>query len=321
VNREQVEKVANAVLYEGYMLYPYRPSAIKNKQRWSFGILYPPGYDEVRCGTERCFMHSECLIQAKENASIHCQLRFLQLISRQTTQPPASSNDVMERSVEFTLEVKEGLRQEFRFTFSANQTVERSLENFQEAEESDDSQHQITATISASVQEMRSGLIKLTIEVTNTTSSSHHLLDRNRALEHAMLSAHTILKLRNGEFVSLMDPPSDFRNEIAGCSNVGNFPVLAGEEGQHDTLLCSPIILYDYPQIASESAGDFFDATEMDEMLTLRVMTLTEEEKDEMRLAGGHARDLLLRTEQSAREQLARTHGTIRSMRPMNEEQ
>ena len=50
-------------------------------------------------------------------------------------------------------------------------------------------------------------------------------------------------------------------------------------------LLCSPIILYDYPQIAPESAGDFYDATEMDEMLTLRVMTLTDDEKNEMRRA------------------------------------
>ena len=46
MNRELAMKVANAVLYEGYMLYPYRPSAIKNRQRWSFGILYPPAYEE-----------------------------------------------------------------------------------------------------------------------------------------------------------------------------------------------------------------------------------------------------------------------------------
>ena len=85
-------------------------------------------------------------------------------------------------------------------------------------------------------------------------------------------------------------------------------------------LLCSPIILYDYPQIAPESAAEFCDATEMDEMLTLRVMTLTDEEKNEMRLADDHFRNLLQRTEQSAREQLMRTHGTIRSLRPVSGE-
>jgi hydrogenase maturation protease len=81
-------------------------------------------------------------------------------------------------------------------------------------------------------------------------------------------------------------------------------------------MLCSPIVLYDYPQIAPESASDFYDATEMDEMLTLRVTTLTDAEKEEMRLSCDQARDLLQRTEESAREQLMKTHGAIRSLRP-----
>jgi hypothetical protein len=97
---------------------------------------------------------------------------------------------------------------------------------------------------------------------------------------------------------------------------VGNFPVLVGEEGDRDMMLCSPIVLYDYPQIAPESAGDFYDSTEMDEMLTLRVMTLTDNEKTEMRNADDRVRDLLQRTEETAREQLMRTHGTIRGLRP-----
>jgi len=85
-------------------------------------------------------------------------------------------------------------------------------------------------------------------------------------------------------------------------------------------LLCSPIVLYDYPQIAPESASDFYDATEIDEMLTLRVMTLTDDEKNAMRHADDHVRNLLQRTEQTAREQLIKTHGTIRSMRPVSEQ-
>jgi hypothetical protein len=81
----------------------------------------------------------------------------------------------------------------------------------------------------------------------------------------------------------------------------------------------APIILCDYPQIAPESARDFHDCTEMDEMLTLRIVTLTDEEKDEMRLASERARHLLESTEQNAREQLIRTHGTIRSLPRVNE--
>jgi len=144
-------------------------------------------------------------------------------------------------------------------------------------------------------------------------------ITRDKALLNCMLSAHVILSVEGGEFVSLLDPPAEFRSVVASCRNVGNFPVLVGAEGERDMMLCSPIVLYDYPQIAPESAGDFFDATEMDEMLTLRVITLTDGEKDEMRSGSEQVRGLLQRTEQSAREQLQRTHGTIRSMRTVED--
>jgi hypothetical protein len=85
-------------------------------------------------------------------------------------------------------------------------------------------------------------------------------------------------------------------------------------------MLCSPILLYDYPQVAPESAGDFYDGTEMDEMLTLRVMTLTDDEKSQMRGADEHVRNLLERTERTVREQLMRTHGTVRELRQAGEE-
>jgi hydrogenase maturation protease len=136
----------------------------------------------------------------------------------------------------------------------------------------------------------------------------------------SFVSVHTILAVRGGEFISLLDPPEAVRGEAAACVNRGTYPVLVGEPGEHDVMLSSPIILYDYPQIAPESAGDFFDSTEMDEMLTLRVMTLTEGEKNEMRRTDPRVRDLLARTEATAREQLARTHGVVRSLRPIKDD-
>ena len=94
-----------------------------------------------------------------------------------------------------------------------------------------------------------------------------------------MVSTHTILGTQGGQFVSLLDPPEDWRELAASCRNVGTWPVLVGEEGDYDTLLSSPIILYDYPRVAPESPGDLFDGTEIDEILSLRILTLTEEEK------------------------------------------
>jgi hypothetical protein len=332
VNRELAQRVANAVLYEGYMLYPYRPSAIKNRQRWTFGILYPPAYGEVRGGTERCGMHSECLLQVKADAAIRVRLRFLHLVARQVAQNiegrlervPSlvvddrlieSWDEGVERTVECELRSLGTLQQLVEFSFPASEESE-SLRDKSGSVVGNISrtQHKVTGTISVASATIREGVLKLMIDVTNATSMPPEALDRDSVLLCSLLSAHTILTVDGGEFVSLLDPPEGLKQAANACKNVGNFPVLVGSQGERDMLLCSPIVLYDYPQIAPESAGDFFDATEIDEMLTLRVMTLTDQEKHEMRLADDHVRNLLERTEQNAREQLMRTHGTIRGL-------
>jgi hypothetical protein len=338
VNRELAQKVAKAVLYEGYMLYPYRPSAIKNRQRWSFGILYPATYREVVEGTERSTMHSECLLQSQADASVQIQLSFLQLVARGTSpsvegreqpipslvngQPAESSDEGVERSVYLDLEVKSLIAapRQVAFDFAARRDADSSRDsNGIVAGAATRVQHALTGTVSARAAKIGEDLCKLIVDISNTTALAGDDKDRDPALLHSLLSAHTILTVAGGEFVSLLDPADTLREAAASCKNIGNFPVLVGNEGERDMLLCSPIMLYDYPQIAPESAGDFYDATEMDEMLTLRVMTLTDNEKNEMRLADDHVRELLQRTEQTAREQLMKTHGTIRSMRPVNE--
>src|SRR5207248_1108733 len=142
---------------------------------------------------------------------------------------------------------------------------------------------------------------------------------RDNALLRSLISTHTILGVHQGEFVSLLDPPDQWRDAAAGCRNVGTWPVLVGAEGARDTLLSSPIILYDYPQIAPESPGDLFDGTEIDEILALRIMTMTDEEKREMRNSDERARKLLERTEGLPLEHLMKLHGTLRDLHPAKE--
>ena len=136
----------------------------------------------------------------------------------------------------------------------------------------------------------------------------------------SLVSAHIVLGVEGGEFVSLLDPPESLQAIAADCHNDGVFPVLVGEEGQHDTVLASPIILYDYPQIAPESAGDLFDGTEIDEILSLRIMTMTDEEKHEMRQSDERARQMLERTESMPAEQFMKLHGALRGLRPVKED-
>jgi len=297
------KKIADAVLYEGYMLYPYRASAIKNRQRWSFGILYPPAYEEVHAGTERAAMHSECLIEIHDQAALHVdvQLRFLHLAQVQAEQ--GTRDEALERTVE--LQWPESTLREFSFAA--------------ESQGASTQKEEVCGKIRLVSEKDGEHLIKLCIDVLNTSSTSADI-KRDDALMHSLLSAHCILSVSGGEFVSLLDPPEQFKSVAGACRNIGNFPVLVGDEPARDMLLCSPILLYDYPKIAPESAGDFFDGTEMDEMLTLRVMTLTDEEKRELIAGDDRVRELLQRTEMSAREQLARTHGAIRSISPAREE-
>ena len=99
-----------------------------------------------------------------------------------------------------------------------------------------------------------------------------------------------------------------------------SFRCWSEKPGQNDTMLASPIILYDYPQIAPESAGDLFDGTEIDEILSLRIMTMTDEEKREMRGSDERARQMLERTEAMPAEQFMKLHGALRGLRKLNEE-
>lgn len=160
------------------------------------------------------------------------------------------------------------------------------------------------------------GHVKITIRLLNVTP----IMDpaqrtRDEALLQSLVSTHAILTVEDGEFVSLLDPPDVLRDVAAGCSNIGLWPVLVGDEGQRDTLLASPIILYDYPQIAPESPGDLFDGTEIDEILSLRILAMTDDEKREMRQIDERARALLDRTEALTGEQFMQMHGTMRSVR------
>ncbi|MGH9356074.1 MAG: hypothetical protein ACRD10_08085, partial [Terriglobia bacterium] len=162
-------------------------------------------------------------------------------------------------------------------------------------------------------------IFKLRLKTMNLSPLNN--MESEEALLQSLISAHAILRVRGGEFVSLLDPPERLKSAAAGCQNAGTYPVLAGAEGAHDTVLSSPIILYDYPQIAPESAGDFFDGTEIDEMLALRVLTMTDSEKREMRELDDRTRSILERTEALPPEYMLKLHGVLRSLRPVNREE
>jgi hydrogenase maturation protease len=179
----------------------------------------------------------------------------------------------------------------------------------------------VNGTVEIDLNKAGDALFKVTVCLRNLTA--HELpLDGSRAdaLTRSFVSAHTIVGAEGGKFVSLLDPPEALRGLASECVNIGTWPVLVGEEGAREAMLSSPIILYDYPQIAPESPGSLFDGTEIDEILSLRILTMTDDEKQEMRQSDDRTRQILERTENMPPEQFIKLHGVLRGLRPLVEE-
>jgi hydrogenase maturation protease len=335
-----VEKIADAVLYEGYMLYPYRASSVKNRQRFNWGALAPKAYSDAQRGTEAWEMLSECLVAGDRNAGIKVRVRFLHLTNREIgkIEHPSSSipeqfdlvamhevdgqiyqawQEVVERSVELPVLKPGGAAATQKFSFPGG----RETEPIRDASgriaaliirERAGIDGEIEASIDTSP---GPGITKLSVRIRNTTPFENAAAEtRESALLRSLVSTHAILSVEGGEFVSLLEPTDELTELAASCRNKGAFPVLVGAHGERDCMLASPIILYDYPEIAPESAGELFDSTEIDEILTLRIMTMTDQEKREMRAIDDRARKILERTEIMSEEELLRMHGTIRGL-------
>lgn len=313
MNTKLVEDIANAVLYEGYILYPYRASAVKNRQRWNFGVLYPRAFAERQRGADAWSMQTECLAcAAGENSTLHIRVRFLHLIERSSSSAPVWQ-EASERNVAVaSLDIADLALHRRLHTFSFPAACEREGDIVRIRETLD-------GAIEVEAEKLRGELFKIRVRVFNTALVPGDL-DRDAALMRSPVSAHVILELREAEFISLLDPPDEFRDDAAQCKNIGAWPVLVGDPGARDAMLSSPIILYDYPQIAPESAGALFDGTEIDEILTLRIMTLTDEEKLEMNQVDPRARRILERTECMPAEQLMKMHGALRGLRRSQQE-
>lgn len=333
MNVEQIREIANAVLYEGYLLYPYRHSAIKNRQRWSIGVLYPREYSEATGGVEPWTMRTECLVTSNPDTALDVTVRFLHLLTRgagevvgEDARPgaigwaPDTWQEGMEREeTAAALTLGDLLRQPRRipFAYPATRLTEPDEQRPGATITREQSALAGSFTVAAERVESEAEVYKLTVLIANTTPLRGRIpASYNAAMPASLISTHTILRVRNGAFVSLLDPPERLRAAAAACHNERTYPVLVGDDGDTDTMLSSPIILYDYPQIAPESAGALFDGTEIDEILTLRILALTEEEKDEMRQGDARAREILERTEALTGEQLMRLHGVIRGMGP-----
>jgi hypothetical protein len=330
---DAAKKIAEAVLYEGYLLWPYRRSARKNQQRWTFGGVYPRAYSEARGEDDPWIMQTQCLVSGDGETAVEVKVRFLHVTERKVARESGETLkfvDELRVGGELYLSWDEATEREIavgRFKLSELESPERVGIDIPEGSREEPLRgttgevvgalvrvwRTLHGTVEVGAEPLQGGIFRVTVRITNTTPWGGE--DRESTLRQTFVSTHTALGVEGGEFVSLIDPPEELREAAEGCENLKTWPVLVGEEGELSTMLSSPIILYDYPQIAPESPGDLFDGTEIDQMLILNVLNLTDEEKEEMRASDPRGREILERCESLSPQELMKLSGTFRDIR------
>ena len=331
-------QVADAVLYEGYLLYPYHQAAQKNQVRFQFGVLMPPGYAQVD-PHEPAVQQTECLLECPDSAQVRVLARFLQLQDRtvQGVSPDTgeledvgalyvagteytSWSDAAEREQQATVTVADLLAgdQDLEFHIGPGELAEDITD------EADRQAGRLVRRWSAldGVIRMHAERVagpyqalRLRLRLENTSTPRAEFAVREDGLRHAMIAAHVLIAVPGGRFLSMTDPPEWAAAEVSACENTGTWPVLAGPPDCRDLLLSSPVILYDHPEVAAESAGQLFDSTEIDEILTLRTLALTDAEKRAARATDSRVAEMMDRLDDLPPEMLDRLHGAIRYLR------
>ena len=337
-----VDQIAKAVLYEGYMLYPYRPSAVKNQQRWNFGVLYPRAYSDAQKGTDAWMMQTEVLVQGTIATQLDVKVRFLQLVNRslgrvRTTLGELTKAGALEFDAVPTLAVDDRILQPWQEAIerevslpalSIEQTSRQPFvhsfsfppeESFEEVRNLNGNvvgviireRAIMNGAVEVSVTHLKDDVFKVRVIVRNLATDEGTSDTRETAVTKAMCSTHTVLIASAGEFLSAIDPPE---------SGPGTTPLAAAISQHFRCLLASKVsatLSCLLPSSCTTTRRShqrvsviFFDGTEIDEILSLRIMTLTDEEKREMRESDTRPSDYLERTESLPVDQLMKL-GTV----------
>jgi hypothetical protein len=330
---DAVSEIARAVLYEGYLLWPYRRSALKNRQRWNIGSIMPAQVSEANGGAQACVAQTECLLEGA-TPEVTVTLRFLHVVDRQV-HSDGEPVDQVRVGGELYLSWQEAAEREvvvkvdrlpttrlLPFTVAAGcreqplpdapATDAPATDAPAPAASLRRTWQRLDGMLELAAETVGPGVHRLTVGLHNTTSCP--LGDRAEAQRRGFASAHVVLRVDGGEFVSCIDPPEHLRAEVSRCSNQGLWPVLVGDEGDASTMLAAPIVLYDWPRVAPESPGDLFDATEIDRMLILNVLSMPAAEQEEMAATDPRAKEILQRCAALSNEELLTLHGTFRDI-------
>ncbi|GAA3785172.1 hypothetical protein [Streptomyces chiangmaiensis] len=302
-------QVADAVLFEGSPLHPYRASAARNGLRRQFGVLVPPAWNAD--DEEYDFQHTECLMEPKAGATLAVELRFLR--ARRPSQQAAGSEGELETAPETETgdrplvplaggteerveavvvvdELAEGGGITIPFGRPAGEESGPILDEGGRVVGQRVFRHEeISGVLRLAARRLEGPyrLLRLTAVVENTsawTPEGNRNSDRDAALRHSLVATHLLMGLSAGSFLSMTDPPEWARGAIAACRNLHTWPVLAGEPGRSDVVLSSPVILGDHPAVSPHTPGAPLQVTDID-----AVLALTHSSPPEWREPGGVA--------------------------------
>jgi hypothetical protein len=312
---EQARKIADTVLYEGYLLYPYRASNGKNitRVRWQFGVLVPEAHAGAPTGpatvsgaTESHYSRTECIVEAGPGTRIDFRLRCLRLQNWKGTEASGDEGTPTELDCSWSLDELVSAEREMTFELPATTEVDGDVTRTREA-------LSLRLQLSAELFPGPYGIARVRAVITNITDWTEPDAPRDMVLARSTIATHLVMEVSGGRFVSLVDPPEWAKPAVGSCTNEHTWPVLVGGSG-NDTMLSAPMVLPDFPEVAPESPTDLFDGLENDEILSLRIMTLTDAEKAEARATDPRVAAIIDTVDNLPPELYERLHGAIRSL-------
>ena len=154
-------------------------------------------------------------------------------------------------------------------------------------------------------------LRRVSVRVANTGAARKRT--RTTAIARSMIGTHLIAEVVGGRVrLAARAAASPRPTRCPGAAGTAASRCWPARPGTDDMLLISPIILYDHPEIAEQSDTALYDSTEIDEILTLRVMTMTDEEKAQARATDPRAAQIIDQCDAMSPEAMARLHGVLR---------
>ena len=297
---EVAEAMAKSLLYEGYALYPYTPTATKNATPTPFGIAYPTAYASHQ---PAAFDHVRIEVVARpgEGARIEGVALFLQAAG--------TRHQATERRIEIgPLTVAELLAEPCEIPFAFDSAPPEQATGAPP----EGSPEVLSGDVCLSATEAGEGRVRVAIRVRNTTplpEPEAEAMERGEALRRALLSCHTMLGISAGSFASPVENEGELGAAVEACENVNAWPVLASPDD--DAVLGAAILLPDHPQIAPQSNVNFFDNTEIEEALVLHVQALSESERAAIDDQDPAVREMIERAEATSQEQILSLHGMM----------